>query len=121
MNCPLSLTVASSTVVLIEKRHATCKQVHCDSKLYKTMGEAAPSEKGIATETAGNQADSLTGTLVSALSGVDTVVIISLDVMRLPAVGGNAHDHKVWPQSVNGVSSAWVSPCRAASIHARAC
>lgn len=113
-------------------------RVKGSSTLYQTTAEATLSDSGTATVsakatatgTAGNLTDGVTGTLVSAPSGVDSAVTVVslggatdtetdsellarlLDVMRQPAAGGNAHDYKVWAQSVSGVSGAWVFPLR---------
>uniref|UniRef100_UPI001AD85CFE baseplate J/gp47 family protein n=1 Tax=Rahnella sp. ChDrAdgB13 TaxID=1850581 RepID=UPI001AD85CFE len=93
-------------------------------------GTATIAAKATTAGTSGNLAAGVTGTLVSAPSGVDsTVTVVSmtgatdvetddelltrlLDVMRQPAAGGNAHDYKVWAESINGVSGAWVFPLR---------
>lgn len=109
-----------------------------NSTLYQTTAAGALDDNGTATiaakattaGTSGNLAAGVTGTLVSAPSGVDsTVTVVSmtgatdvetddelltrlLDVMRQPAAGGNAHDYKVWAESINGVSGAWVFPLR---------
>lgn len=109
-----------------------------NSTLYQTTAAGALDDNGTATiaakattaGTSGNLAVGVTGTLVSAPSGVDsTVTVVSmtgatdvetddelltrlLDVMRQPAAGGNAHDYKVWAESINGVSGAWVFPLR---------
>ncbi|WP_158781029.1 baseplate J/gp47 family protein [Pantoea sp. BAV 3049] len=109
-----------------------------NSTLYQTTAEGKLDDNGMATiaakatttGTAGNLTAGVTGTLVSAPSGVDSTVTVAsmtggtdtelddalltrlLDVMRQPAAGGNAHDYKVWAESVDGVGGAWVFPLR---------
>ncbi len=56
-------------------------------------------------------------TVISLRGATDTetdseLLVRLLDVMRQPVAGGNAHDYKVWAQSVNGVSGVWVFPLR---------
>lgn len=109
--------------------NSTLFQTTADGKLDDN-GTATVTAKAITAGTAGNLAAGTTGTLVSAPSGVDsTVTVVSmtggtetetddalltrlLDVMRQPAAGGNAHDYKVWAESVDGVGGAWVFPLR---------
>ncbi|ORM62213.1 phage tail protein [Pantoea rodasii] len=93
-------------------------------------GSLTVAARAMTAGTAGNLSAGATGTLVSAPAGIDsTVTVVSmtgatdtetddelltrlLDVMRQPPAGGNAHDYKVWAESVEGVSRAYVFPLR---------
>lgn len=113
-------------------------RVKGNSTLYQTTEAGKTSDDGTVTVTAkattpgtaGNLTAGATGTLVSAPSGIDSAVTVVtmtgatdtetddellarlLDVMRQPPAGGNAHDYKVWAESVDGVSGAYVFPLR---------
>lgn len=111
------------------KGNTTLYQTTAAGKLDDN-GTATVAAKATTTGTPGNLTAGVTGTLVSAPSGVDsTITVVSmtgatdvetddelltrlLDVMRQPAAGGNAHDYKVWAESIDGVSGAWVFPLR---------
>lgn len=113
-------------------------RVKGNNTLYQTTaggktgsdGKVTVTAKATTPGTAGNLTAGATGTLVSAPSGIDSAVTVVtmtgatdtetdeallarlLDVMRQPPAGGNAHDYKVWAESVNGVSGAYVFPLR---------
>ncbi|KGT95294.1 tail protein [Erwinia typographi] len=113
-------------------------RVSGNSTLYQTTedgitgddGTLTVAAKATTTGTAGNLSAGVSGALVSAPSGTDSAVTVVsmnggtdtetddallsrlLDVMRQPPAGGNAHDYKVWAESVDGVSGAWVFPLR---------
>lgn len=113
-------------------------RVKGNATLYQTAeggktaddGSLTLAAKATTTGTTGNLTAGATGALVSAPSGIDSAVTVVsmtgatdtetdeallsrlLDVMRQPAAGGNAHDYKVWAESVPGVSGAYIFPLR---------
>ncbi|MXP48724.1 baseplate J/gp47 family protein [Pantoea sp. Eser] len=113
-------------------------RVKGNSTLYQTTAAGKTGDDGsvivaaeaTTTGTEGNLTAGATGTLVSAPSGIDSAVTVVtmtvatdtetdeellarlLDVMRQPPAGGNEHDYKVWAESVDGVSGAYVFPLR---------
>lgn len=79
------------------------------------MGNLSPGTRGALTS-APEGMDS-TVSVITLTGGSDTesdpaLLARLLDVLRQPAAGGNAHDYKVWAESVGGVAGAWVYPLR---------
>lgn len=106
--------------------------------LYQTLaggtldnaGQATVPASALTLGAAGNLTGDVTGTLVTAPTGLDAALTVVsmvggtdierdsallarlLDILRKPAAGGNAHDYKVWAMDVDGVGNAWVYPLR---------